>query len=140
MTPTNNLLDRLQKVRSKGAGKWVACCPAHPDKSPSLAVTETQTGTLLVHCHTGCSIEEITSSIGLTVADLFPKNGDSSVTAKSIKRPFSIAQILAAFERELLIATQFLGAIGRGETVPEAERQRAAYCAERIAKLAGSLQ
>jgi hypothetical protein len=134
-----NLLSRLDKVTSKGQGRWVARCPSHPDKQPSLAITETQTGTLLLHCFSLCSIEEITTSIGLSVADLFPKNSDSSTTAKSIKRPFSVSQILPAFERELLIATQFLGAIGRGETVPEAERQRAAICAERIAKLAGSL-
>jgi hypothetical protein len=92
-----------------------------------------------MHCFSGCSIEEITSAIGLTVSDLFPKTNDSSTATKGVKRPFSISQLLPAFERELLIATQYLGAIGRGESIPEAEKSRAKSCAERLAKLAGSL-
>lgn len=38
--PAQNLIDRLQKVRRTGQGRWIACCPAHNDKSPSLAVRE----------------------------------------------------------------------------------------------------
>jgi CHC2 zinc finger len=134
-----NLLSKLEKVRSKGRGKWVACCPAHADKSPSLAITEIQDGTILIHCFGKCSITEITDAIGLSVADLFPKSDDVSVNGRGLKRPFSTSQILPAFERELLVGVQFLGAIGRGATIPEIEKKRAAQCAERLAKLAGLL-
>ena len=37
-----------------GAG-WMACCPAHEDSTPSLSITESRDGMLLVHCHAGCS-------------------------------------------------------------------------------------
>ena len=38
------LLDRLDKVRPTGAGTWVARCPAHDDRGPSLSVRELDDG------------------------------------------------------------------------------------------------
>lgn len=34
---------------------WIAKCPAHEDKSPSLSLNITETGKLLWKCHAGCS-------------------------------------------------------------------------------------
>ncbi len=33
----DDFLSQLQKVHGRN-GRWTACCPAHGDKSPSLAV------------------------------------------------------------------------------------------------------
>lgn len=33
---------------------WLACCPAHDDREPSLAVRDGDDGRVLVHCHAGC--------------------------------------------------------------------------------------
>jgi putative DNA primase/helicase len=44
----------LRGGRKVGTG-WVACCPAHEDSNPSLAVRDSKTGSVLVHCHAGCS-------------------------------------------------------------------------------------
>lgn len=76
-TPTGSacldlVLGRLDKVKNAGAGKWVACCPAHDDKSPSLSISEATDGKILVHCWAGCSARGITAAIGLELADLFP--------------------------------------------------------------------
>lgn len=70
---TQNILDRLQKVKqikAKDGLSWQALCPAHGDKKPSLVVTETSEGKILLKCWTGCSTTEILNSIGLTLADL----------------------------------------------------------------------
>jgi len=64
-----DVLDRLEQVTG-GVGKWMACCPAHNDKSPSLAVSEGD-DRVLVHCFAGCETSDVTGAIGLTVADLF---------------------------------------------------------------------
>ncbi|HKQ34018.1 MAG TPA: hypothetical protein VJT11_01805 [Nitrospiraceae bacterium] len=66
----DELLSRLEGVRPRGSGKWMARCPAHQDKNPSLALTEGDKG-LLLRCWAGCSLEDITRTLGLTVKDLF---------------------------------------------------------------------
>ena len=72
MSQVDNLLSHLDKVKSTGKGKWVACCPAHDDKAPSLAIRELDDGRVLVHCFAGCSAHEVTDAVGINIAALFP--------------------------------------------------------------------
>ena len=53
-----DFLDRLPSYRKSGQGSYMAQCPAHDDKSPSLRITEGQDGRILVHCYAGCSVHE----------------------------------------------------------------------------------
>ncbi|MFZ0995780.1 MAG: toprim domain-containing protein [Candidatus Dormiibacterota bacterium] len=55
------ILDRLDRVRRSGSG-WVARCPAHQDRSPSLSITE-KDGRLLFHCHAGCSQQDVLAKL-----------------------------------------------------------------------------
>lgn len=68
----DKVLNRLDKVKSAGTDKWKACCPAHDDKNPSLAISETSEGVVLLKCWAGCTTKEIVSAIGLELRDLFP--------------------------------------------------------------------
>jgi hypothetical protein len=63
----------LRKVRRTVPGEWVACCPAHEDRSPSLAVKQADDGRILVHCFAGCSVQEICDAAGVIISDLFPE-------------------------------------------------------------------
>src|SRR5438093_534376 len=47
----------------RSGGGWVACCPAHDDKKPSLSIADGENGTLLVHCHAGCSQASVISKL-----------------------------------------------------------------------------
>jgi putative DNA primase/helicase len=38
----------------KAGAAWMACCPAHQDRDPSLAITDAKDGSVLVRCHSGC--------------------------------------------------------------------------------------
>ena len=67
---TAELLIRFDGVELRGDGKWRARCFAHPDQSPSLPIQRGGQG-LLVKCWTGCTLEAITSALGIRVADLF---------------------------------------------------------------------
>ena len=67
------LLDRLEASRATGSGRWVAKCPAHPDRSPSLSVRETEDGTVLVKCFAGCGASDVVAAVGLELRDLFPE-------------------------------------------------------------------
>lgn len=57
LTTTAVLLSKLQQVRRSGDG-WIARCPAHEDRNPSLSVTE-RDGKILYHCHAGCTQEAV---------------------------------------------------------------------------------
>lgn len=48
--------------RRNGAG-WTARCPAHHDRTPSLAITD-RDGRVLVHCHGGCSQNAVIAALG----------------------------------------------------------------------------
>jgi hypothetical protein len=60
---------RLHARRS--ARGWLARCPAHDDRSPSLSIAEGDDGRILLHCFAGCSLESIVAALGLTMRDLF---------------------------------------------------------------------
>ena len=76
MAATQKLLSRLEGVsRAHQKGKltcWSARCPAHADKTPSLSLAD-DNGTLLLHCHAGCTADEIVLAVGMDLADLFPR-------------------------------------------------------------------
>lgn len=63
-------LGRLEGVRQTGAGQWVARCPAHSDRSPSLSIAD-KGNRLLMHCFAGCEPAEVAAAIGLRLSDLF---------------------------------------------------------------------
>jgi len=65
------LTSRLEMVTGR-AGKFKARCPAHDDRGPSLSITETDHGQLLIHCFAGCGAADIVEAVGLTMSDLFP--------------------------------------------------------------------
>ena len=62
----SQLVERLEGVRKTGSAKWIARCPAHEDKSPSLAIRECDDGTTLIHCFAQCPPLEILHAIGPT--------------------------------------------------------------------------
>jgi len=70
MDTLQNLLSRLDKVRSSGSNRYLACCPAHEDRSPSLAISSAD-DRLLIHCFAGCSPDEILTALDLDMSALF---------------------------------------------------------------------
>ncbi len=67
-----SLVGRLQAARSVGDGRWIARCPAHDDRSPSLSIRELPDGRTLIHCHAGCAPGDVVAAVGLRMGDLFP--------------------------------------------------------------------
>ncbi len=65
------LLPGLSGVRKGGQG-FVAKCPAHDDRDPSLSLCE-DNGRILMKCFAGCKTETIVRKLGLNWKDLFDK-------------------------------------------------------------------
>lgn len=66
------VLARFEKLRQTGPDRYLAPCPGHQDRSPSLSIRVLEDGRVLLHCFAGCGVEDIVGAIGLTVGDLFP--------------------------------------------------------------------
>lgn len=56
------LAQRLNLAKRDGSG-WTACCPAHDDRTPSLAFRDGDDGRLLAHCFAGCTFDAIRAAI-----------------------------------------------------------------------------
>lgn len=69
MTATD-LLPLLHDVRSRGSNKWMARCPAHNDRNPSLSISQAGARTLL-RCFGGCETLQIVAALGLRMCNLF---------------------------------------------------------------------
>lgn len=117
------LLARCAKVRNTGTGTWVACCPAHDDKHPSMAVRELDDGRVLVHCFAGCSTEQILGALGLSFDALFPDSvkGDGTLP---MHRPFPAADVLASLSNELDIIWIIAGDMQRKREISDADMDR----------------
>ncbi|PYS99941.1 MAG: hypothetical protein DMF63_09385 [Acidobacteria bacterium] len=68
----DTILSRLQKVARNGNG-WLACCPAHEDKKPSLSIDLSDTGAILLKCFAGCTTLDVCTALGIKTAELFPE-------------------------------------------------------------------
>ncbi|HVK05847.1 MAG TPA: hypothetical protein VM490_20415, partial [Armatimonadaceae bacterium] len=73
-SPVDRVLARLSDARRQGANGdggrgWLARCPAHEDREPSLSVSSGNDGRVLLKCFAGCRPEAITAALGLTMAD-----------------------------------------------------------------------
>ena len=84
---------RLAKARGRN-GQWEACCPAHEDSAPSLSIGTGKEGRLLLHCHAGCTTEDILGAMGLTMDALFPE--ESSHRGKDASQNGNGKQEIAA--------------------------------------------
>lgn len=65
----SDLAARLHARRATAG--WLARCPAHDDRRPSLSISEGRDGRTLVRCFAGCAPESITNALGLKLGDLF---------------------------------------------------------------------
>jgi len=52
---------RALKARRSGTG-WIAKCPAHDDRNPSLSIRDAD-GKVLFHCHAGCGQHEVIEAL-----------------------------------------------------------------------------
>jgi len=116
-----SFLTHLQKVRPSGNG-WLACCPAHDDKSPSLAVGIGNAGGIIVRCFAECSFESIVDSLGLKPADLMPETLPDVHAVKPIA--FNARTALEALAYQATIVAIAAEDMSRGKPLSLADRDR----------------
>lgn len=73
--PCQVVYDALERHDCQPRGpvhKFVARCPAHEDRMPSLSVAEGVDRRVVAHCFAGCVTADVIQVLGLSWSDLFP--------------------------------------------------------------------
>jgi len=108
MEPVELLLSRLERVRANRNGTWVAQCPAHDDRSPSLSIATGDDGKVLLHCFAGCGAADVVESVGLELSSLFPETHDWKGQRRSRVDYKALVNLLRHEATVMLIAAQKL--------------------------------
>lgn len=78
---------------------WLARCPAHDDRSPSLSIHEGRDGRVLVKCFAGCDPSAIMRTLDLSLSDLF--TGERALSLAETNRQLSADEIQRELQVEL---------------------------------------
>ena len=135
MRPVDKLLSRLDRVTERSDGQYLACCPAHEDKSPSLSIKEVDGGRVLVYCFAGCSAAEVCASVGLELRDLF-RVGESQQRYQVGPR-LSHGDLLALLATEANVVYLVADMLYHGKELSEQDRNRLEGAWSRIYKITG---
>lgn len=118
---------RLEGVRQTTPTAWVARCPAHEDRSPSLSVAEGDDGRVLLHCFAGCDVASVAAAVGVELPELFPDTEHKSVP---YRLPLTSAlRVLEAESSVLLVAA---GRLEQGQPLAPDDVARVAQAKAKI--------
>jgi hypothetical protein len=128
----DRLLNALTKVKGR-KGAWTASCPAHEDKSPSLAIRQTEDGRILLHCFGGCSVHNVLGAVGMEMSDLFPDNGENR---GKVKPAFYATDLLKVISFETILVSICASDMAKGKQLSERDRARLQKASQRIQEAA----
>lgn len=141
MTAFDVVTGALPSFKATSAGKGMARCPAHKDRTRSLSVREFDSGAVGLKCFAGCTVDEVVAAAGLRMEDLFPpRAGTPGGGRPPERRPYSAAQLLRAFSAELQLVWVLLADIAGGRELDAATRKRAGVARERCVALLEELR
>ena len=133
--PADRILQRLDGVRQTGADQWIARCPAHEDKSPSLSIKQAG-DRVLVHCFAGCHTGDVLAAVGLDLKDLFDRpleHQGKPLTRYQKRRYGQAAEALKALLHEVRIVYVLAEQMAAGFNLDPAELERLKLAMTRIA-------
>lgn len=138
--PADVLLPRLAGVRETAPGRWIAKCPAHDDRGPSLSVRELPDGKLLLHDFAGCSAADVLHAVGLELSDLFPDGGREHRPSQKHRPRVPAGDLLMLASREVQVVAILAADFLDRRSIAAADWQRLAQSAARLGKLADKVR
>lgn len=116
------LLDRLERVKQTGQGRWVARCPAHDDRSPSLSIRETE-NRILLKCFAGCGAADVVAALDMNLSDLFPERLTHHAPAtRDRKHRHAALFALKSLHRECLVVAIGAENLAAGVSLSDEDR------------------
>jgi hypothetical protein len=98
-----DLLSLLSGVRRTGDGRYIAKCPAHDDRSPSLSLRECNDGRVLVHCFAGCETEDVLAAVSLSFSDVMPERIEMKHSFPPLRQTIPARDALILLDHEVLV-------------------------------------
>ncbi len=87
----------LSRVKAKPNGRgWIAPCPAHDDRTPSLSIAQGDDGRVLLKCHAGCTHQAIVAALGIEERELFPPTAAAATPSRPPRPPREFESAKAA--------------------------------------------
>jgi hypothetical protein len=133
----DKLLNGLNKVKRTSNSSWMACCPSHADRSPSLSIKDTGDGKLILKCFAGCETIDVLGALGLDWDDVMPPKQpvERIQTVKPMKHTIYATDALRVVKTESMIITMAAMDITKGRKITDAELSRVKLAMERINKV-----
>lgn len=129
MNAAEKILTRLDGVKPSGPGRWIAQCPAHDDRAPSLSIRETDDGRILLYDFGGCPTQRVLQALGLDFGDLFDRPLGHHLPP--VRGGFSARELLELSAHEALVAALLTTRAGDDGLTPE-EAARLLKAASRL--------
>ena len=118
----HSILSHFNKVRATSkSGSYNCLCPAHDDRSASLSIKICDDGRVLIHCFAGCDIQNILSSVGLTLDDIIPQRIDLLKPSGKAFNPFAI---LKTMKDEALFVYMCAREVEEGRTLQSSDKDK----------------
>lgn len=126
----DNLLNRLDRVRQTGPGRWIASCPTRDDKHPSMTIRLLDDGRILLHDFGGDSTADILAALGLDWSALFPE-GATHQKAPA-RQPFPALDVLRALAFEAMVLQAAAATLSRRNSLSDVDYERIGLAAQRL--------
>lgn len=132
MSPIENTLSRLEKVKQRQPGQHSACCPAHADNGPSLSIRETPDGAVLLHCFAGCEVRDVVAAMGLELHEMFPPRDAPPGAPKRTAKLLTAGQALELLAGEAMLVFSSATTLLSGRALTVADKNRLLESVSRI--------
>ena len=136
MGALDKILPQLRGVKSRGHGRWMANCPAHRDRTPSLSIGEASDGRALLRCFGGCETGAVLAAIGLDLSDLFPRALEHRLKPLATARLLNATDALRLLRQEAALVAIIASDLARGQTLCDKSRSRLMLACGRVAMIA----
>lgn len=127
-----DLLARLDGVRQCGKDRWIARCPHHRDRHPSLAITVGDRVPILLKCWAGCDVDQIVGALGLELSDLMPDRAPEDRERGRVHQPFTPDQALRCLYTEATFLFVVASDMAAGKPLDRLTKDRVVQAAARI--------
>lgn len=125
------LISRLSRVKQNGNGRWMACCPAHDDRNPSLSVNEQPDGRVLIQCFAGCDTADVLGAVGLDWSDVMPEQ-PLYQRAKPVQQRIYPSDALRAIQFEARVICLAAFDLAKGTKLNDSDLERLKVAMTRI--------